>query len=66
MNRPRLDSAAVLAWLHTKTSHNDCEDCWYSCATLTCDDRRKNDVCDCGADRENEIKAYILQHFSPL
>ncbi len=35
--------------LKRHTSHYDCEDCWYSCATLICDDRRKSDECDCGA-----------------
>lgn len=35
--------------------HSDCEDCWYSCAKLTCNEVRKSDVCDCGADEENAL-----------
>ncbi len=31
------------------TSHRDCDDCWYSCATICCNERRKSDECDCGA-----------------
>jgi hypothetical protein len=39
--------------------HLDCEDCWYSCAILTCDDNRKSDVCDCGADATNAALASL-------
>ena len=35
--------------------HYECEDCWYSCATLTCDDRRRSEVCDCGVDKLNVL-----------
>ena len=31
--------------------HHECDDCWYSCATITCDEQRKSNECDCGADR---------------
>lgn len=40
---------AALPVLEKAAEHYDCEDCWYSCATLTCDDGRKSDVCDCRA-----------------
>ena len=38
-----------------KSGHVDCDDCWYSCAILTCDDKRKSDKCDCGADATNAV-----------
>ena len=53
-----LDTATV-EWLRRETQHYDCEDCWYSCATLTCDESRRSDKCDCGADEENAAKADI-------
>lgn len=37
-------------------SHNDCEDCWYSCALLTCNEHRHGDKCDCGADEQNALR----------
>jgi len=46
-----VDRAALLAL--KRTGHDECEDCWYSCATITCDDERKSDVCDCGTDHWN-------------
>jgi hypothetical protein len=49
----------ALQWLRTKVSHNECEDCWYSCATLTCDEHRRSDKCDCGADDENAKREQI-------
>jgi hypothetical protein len=51
----------TIEWLKRETPHFDCEDCWYSCATLCCDDRRKSEECDCGADDENKAKADILR-----
>lgn len=45
----RAEHEEVRKALGQFTSHHDCEDCWYSCATICCDDRRKSDVCDCGA-----------------
>lgn len=50
----------VLEWLRQETTHYDCEDCWYSCATICCDENRKSDKCDCGADRENALKKAAL------
>ena len=47
------DHKALVGALHKPHSHLDCEDCWYSCATLTCDERRKGDECDCGASFSN-------------
>lgn len=32
-----------------KQGHYECEDCWYSCATITCNEDRHSDKCDCGA-----------------
>ena len=53
-----VDRAALLAL--KRTGHDECEDCWYSCATITCDDKRKSDKCDCGTDHWNaKIDALI-------
>ena len=52
----------VKEWLKQETPHYECEDCWYSCAILTCDERRSSDKCDCGADRENEMKRTLLAY----
>lgn len=60
VNTP-LNSVDAIAWLRTKVSHYECEDCWYSCATLTCDEHRKSDQCDCGADEENEKREQIAR-----
>ena len=54
----------AVAWLSKEVPHYDCEDCWYSCATLTCDDHRKSDKCDCGADAENAKRAEVAAMFS--
>lgn len=47
-------------WAIRPTSHYECEDCWYSCSTICCDDWRKSDECDCGADQENAAKLAVL------
>lgn len=49
----------AVAELLRHTGHHECDDCWYSCSTLTCDDRRKSDVCDCGAKRVQDLVAAI-------
>jgi len=41
--------------LKRAAQHYDCEDCWYSCATLTCDDARRSDECDCGASETQAV-----------
>lgn len=41
--------------LRVQHSHEECEDCWYSCATLTCNEGRKSDECDCGAAELNAL-----------
>ncbi len=35
--------------LKKRSSHYECEDCWYSCATITCNEDRRSDECDCAA-----------------
>lgn len=55
---PTLETATV-EWLRRETPHYECEDCWYSCSILTCDEHRKSDECDCGADQVNAAKADI-------
>jgi hypothetical protein len=45
--------------LQRHTGHYECEDCWYSCATICCDERRKSDECDCGAHRVSDVLAAI-------
>ena len=59
--QPPMTFNEAILWLQTDHGHTDCEDCWYSCATLTCDETRKSDVCDCGGDAINEIKAKIAK-----
>jgi hypothetical protein len=49
--------ASVVKRLRVPVSHYDCEDCWYSCATLCCDEHRRSDKCDCGADEENALRS---------
>ncbi len=39
----------LFEFLRREAHHYECEDCWYSCATITCDERRKGGSCDCGA-----------------
>lgn len=62
---PTPSKEEVLKWLNTPVSHYECEDCWYSCATLTCDDRRGSETCDCGADRENTMRKRLLELLTP-
>lgn len=50
-----MDKEQIVAWLCKPVSHYECDDCWYSCATITCDENRRSSVCDCGADEENEM-----------
>ena len=45
------DRHELMEELKRHAYHHESEDCWYSCAILTCDDSRKSDKCDCGADR---------------
>lgn len=47
-------------WLKEEVPHYECEDCWYSCATICCDEGRRSEKCDCGADAENEARRQIL------
>lgn len=54
----------ALAWLNTEVSHYECEDCWYSCATITCDEHRRSNECDCGADKENQMRREIAKMLS--
>jgi len=49
----------AIAYLRTPSPHDECEDCWYSCATLTCDERRRSTECDCGADARTAKHAAI-------
>lgn len=49
----------VAEWLDRETAHYECEDGWYSCATICLDERRRSETCDCGADQENAIKAKL-------
>ena len=41
--------------LESKRKHYVCEDCWYSCPKSgeCCNEFRKQDECDCGADEWN-------------
>jgi hypothetical protein len=52
----------ALAWLKREKSHYECEDCWYSCATICCDEHRTSDKCDCGANEENQMKRTLLAY----
>lgn len=48
----------------SRKNHYECEDCWYSCATLTCDEHRRGE-CDCGADKWNaKVDAALSGHLS--
>ena len=42
------------------------EDCWYSCPKSgeCCDESRKDDPCDCGADAENALRQEAAQALS--
>ena len=67
---PARTVEVAVEWLERRRrAHYDCEDCWYSCATLTCDEQRRSDKCDCGADTMNaEIDAMLqaaLQNVAP-
>ena len=50
MDSNTTNIGALIDELRRPMGHEDCDDCWYSCATLTCDETRKSDVCDCGRD----------------
>ena len=54
----------MIAWLRLEMSHFECDDCWYSCAKLTCDENRRSDVCDCGADEQGRIRKLIADELS--
>jgi hypothetical protein len=45
--------SSIVEWLRKEVHHYECEDCWYSCATMTCDEQRRGDDCDCGAEYQN-------------
>ena len=53
--------ADLIARLMVIVPHYECSDCWFSCATLTCDDDRASDKCDCGADGLNELHAEAVE-----
>ena len=59
-----MTKTEALAWLRKEVPHYECEDCWYSCATLCCDEHRRSDKCDCGADEENAKRAEIAAMLS--
>jgi hypothetical protein len=47
--------------LEGASQHTDCDDCWYSCSTLTCDESRASTICDCGADKAAAALAALSQ-----
>ena len=49
--------------LASKRDHLECEDCWYSCSTLCCDDERSGNPCDCGADTWNALVDKTLSSY---
>ena len=49
----------AVALLQRLTGHYECDDCWYSCSTICCDENRKSDECDCGAQRVADVLATI-------
>lgn len=61
----RDDLEVIEAVLERRAKHTDCEDCWYSCATLTCDDARWSEECDCGADVAATALASVRSVLSP-
>lgn len=46
----------------SKRTHVTCEDCWYSCPKSgeCCNEHRKGDDCDCGADTWNVYVETVL------
>lgn len=44
-------------------THYECEDCFYSCSTICCDDNRRDKECDCGADDKNRRISEIRKQF---
>ncbi len=61
------EMAEMVKRLRKSIPHYNCEDCFYSCATLCCDDKRRSDKCDCGADEENVLRteaATLLSHLA--
>lgn len=44
-------------------SHYECDDCFYSCSTICCDDSRRDRECDCGADAINKRIAALRMEF---
>ena len=52
--------------LRRKIGHEEADDCWYSCAILTCDDKRKSDKCDCGADQMNALHSAAADEIERL
>ncbi len=49
----------AVAELQKHTHHAECEDCWYSCSTICCNERRKSAECDCGAHQVADVLAAI-------
>jgi len=56
----------AIEYLRETQGHYDCEDCWYSCATLTCDEHRRSKTCDCGAEETNAKHAAIADLLESL
>lgn len=63
---PCVVDPQVVEWLYHQTGHHECEDGWYSCATLTFDEHRRSEECDCGADDENRRKRVLLAYLERL
>lgn len=66
MSKPDLSSPhyrqaleVALPILERAAEHYDCEDCWYSCATLTCDEGRRGE-CDCRARAAAPVLSLVL------
>jgi hypothetical protein len=57
----RLALETAVPVLKRASSHYDCGDCWYSCATLTCDEGRASEECDCGAAEAGRALALVEQ-----
>lgn len=49
----------AVALLERQTACVEHADCWYSCATLTCNDGRRSEKCDCGAQQVRDALAAI-------
>ena len=50
-----------------KARHYYCEDCWYSCPLAeggSCDDRKPEDECDCGAEDQHRRVDALIEYLS--